>query len=73
MVKEIRIYIEGGGDSKDTKKWLRAGFSNLFKSLSDLARTHKIRWNIIICGTRNHALRDFKNALKSIQRHLMYY
>ena len=31
MVKEIRIYIEGGGDKKDTKKAIRLGFSEFLK------------------------------------------
>ena len=63
MVKEIRIYIEGGGDSKDTKAQLRGGFSNFFKELVQVARSKQIKWNITVCGSRNNAFRDFKNAL----------
>jgi hypothetical protein len=65
MVKEIRIYIEGGGDTQKTKKFIREGFSHFFKSIADEARSKKIKWEIIICGSRNNAFRDFKNALKS--------
>jgi Domain of unknown function (DUF4276) len=64
MVKEIRIYIEGGGDKKDQKDFIRQGFSKFFTPLIDLARSKRIRWNIIICGSRNNAFRDFKNALQ---------
>jgi hypothetical protein len=64
MVKEVRIYVEGGGDSKNTKALIRQGFSQFFKSLVELARSKKIKWNIIICGSRNNAFEDFKNALK---------
>ncbi|WP_413175736.1 DUF4276 family protein [Anabaena azotica] len=65
MVKEIRIYIEGGGDSKNTKKLIKEGFAGFLKPIADIARNQKIKWDIIICGTRNNAFRDFKNALKS--------
>ncbi len=74
MVKEIRIYIEGGGDSQRTASPLRGGFSQFFKKLLDTAISEKlldtltsknITPKIIICGTRNNALRSFKNGLKS--------
>lgn len=63
MVKEIRIYIEGGGDGKDTKARLRGGFSFFFKELVQVARSKQIKWNITVCGSRNNAFRDFKNTL----------
>ncbi|MCC3405007.1 MAG: DUF4276 family protein [Microcoleus sp. PH2017_10_PVI_O_A] len=63
MVKEVRIYIEGGGDGKNTKQLLRQGFSSFFKELVQMARSNQIKWNMIVCGSRNNAFRDFKNAL----------
>ena len=63
MVKEVRIYIEGGGDGKNTKQLLRQGFSSFFKELVQIAQSKKIKWQIILCGSRNHAFRNFKNAL----------
>lgn len=63
MVEEIRIYIEGGGESNDTKARLRRGFSSFFKELVQVAQSKKIKWNITLCGSRNNAFRDFKNAL----------
>jgi len=65
MVKEIRIYIEGGGDKKDTKKAMRIGFSAFLKDLRQIAQKKRIRWQIIICGSRQNAFGDFKNALKT--------
>jgi Domain of unknown function (DUF4276) len=65
MVSEVRIYIEGGGDGKNTKASIRQGFSQFFKSLVDIAKSQKIKWNITICGSRTNAFRDFQNALKS--------
>ena len=64
MVNEVRIYIEGGGESKDTKAFLRQGFSSFFKKLVQVAQSKKIKWNITLCGSRNNAFRDFKNALE---------
>ena len=63
MVKEIRIYIEGGGDGKNTKAPLRRGFSIFFKELVQVACSKKMKWNITVCGSRNNAFRDFNNAL----------
>jgi hypothetical protein len=63
MIKEVRIYIEGGGDGKNTKASLRQGFSSFFKELVQVSQSKKIKWQIILCGSRNHAFRNFKNAL----------
>ncbi len=63
MVKEIRIYIEGGGDSKNTKALLRQGFSTFLNKLVQIARSKRIKWQIIMCGSRNSAFSDFQNAL----------
>ncbi|MBG1245556.1 DUF4276 family protein [Nostoc sp. NZL] len=65
MVIEVRIYIEGGGDGKNTKALIRQGFSNFLKPLVEIAKSQKIKWDITICGSRNNAFRDFRNALKS--------
>jgi hypothetical protein len=64
MVKEIRIYIEGGGDDRDTKRQIRQGFSSFLKDLVQMARSKRIKWDIIVCGSRNNAFRSFQNALE---------
>jgi hypothetical protein len=58
MVK-IRIYVEGGGEGKNTKATFRQGMSQFLQNLTG----QKI--DCIVCGTRNNAYRHFKNALKS--------
>jgi hypothetical protein len=63
MVKEIPIYIEGGGDSNNTKALLRKGFSSFFQDLVQIARRQRVQWKIIVCGSRNNAYRYFTNAL----------
>lgn len=64
MVKEIRIYVEGGGDSNNTKRQIREGFNSFLKDLKQVARDKKIKWDIIACGSRDTAFRDFMNALE---------
>jgi hypothetical protein len=64
MVKEIRIYIEGGGDSANTKALLRQGFGQFFEAPVALARKKNIRWATVMCGSRGEAFRAFRHALK---------
>ena len=64
MVREIRIYIEGGGDSKDTKAFLRQGFSLFLRDLVLMARQRGIRWQIVTCGSRNSAFDAFRTAIR---------
>jgi len=64
VVSEIRIYIEGGGDSKDTKAFLRQGFSAFLKELVDIARNNKRRWQLITCGSRGAAFDAFTTSMR---------
>jgi hypothetical protein len=63
MTNEIRIYVEGGGDSKDGKAFLRQGLGTFLSGLRESARQKKIRWAIVACGPRDRAFEDFKIAL----------
>ena len=65
MVNEIRIYVEGGGDGKDTKSLVRKGFSIFLNELKSIARGKNIGWIIIACGPRGEAKNNFFTALKS--------
>lgn len=60
---EIRIYVEGGGDSADTKQFLREGFSSFLKELNAKAREKRIRWHIVMCGGRGRAIDAFRIAM----------
>ena len=64
MVAEIRIYIEGGGDSKDTKAFFREGFSAFLKDLVSLARDRRVRWQLVTCGPRNAAFDAFNTSVR---------
>lgn len=63
MVREIRIYIEGGGKGSDTKAAVRSGFSGFLEPARKIARERGIRWNLIACGPRRVAFDKFKSAL----------
>lgn len=60
----ISIYLEGGGDSAETKAALRLGVSGFLKSLVDLARQRRYRWHVIPCGGRDQAYSAFRDALE---------
>lgn len=66
MVRAIRIYIEGGGDSADTKAILRRGFNGLLRELRTTAQQRRIAWTIVLCGSRE---RTFDNFLTALQTH----
>jgi len=53
-VREIRIYVEGGGEKSDTKAAIREGFSRFLGG--------GVR--VIPCGPHENALRSFKAALR---------
>jgi hypothetical protein len=62
---EIRIYVEGGGDSTDSKAEIRRGLSIFLKDLVSQARSQRIRWNISACGSRQSAYDDFNLAQRT--------
>ncbi|RKG81812.1 DUF4276 family protein [Corallococcus exercitus] len=64
MVKEIRLYIEGGGDTRYGKERLRIGFGKFFGELVERGRSRNIRWTFVMCGPRDAAFKGFKQALK---------
>jgi hypothetical protein len=63
MVKEIRIYVEGGGKGSDSRAAVRTGFAGFLEPLRKIARERGIRWDIVACGSRRIAFEKFKTAL----------
>jgi hypothetical protein len=64
VVSEIRLYVEGGGDSKDTKAFLRQGFRAFLTDLVSVARAKGIRWQIVMCGARNATFDAFNTSVR---------
>lgn len=64
MVGEIRLYIEGGGDSRSTKADLRRGYSAFLRELRAGARRNRVHWQVIVCGGRESAYQAFRSALR---------
>jgi hypothetical protein len=64
VVGEIRVYVEGGGDSKDTKAFLREGFGIFLSGLVSLARSKRIRWQLVMCGSRNATFDAFNTSMR---------
>ena len=64
MVREIRIYAEGGGDQRSGKAAVQEGISKFLSSLKEMARERHIRWHVVACGSRQSAFEDFEIALK---------
>lgn len=59
MVREIRLYIEGGGDQSDVKRRLREGFAAFLGTLHEQCRARRIRLNVILCGGRAKTFEAF--------------
>ena len=55
----IRLYVEGGGDSKDLKRRCRRGFARFLEKADLMGRMPRI----VACGGRQDAYDSFKSAL----------
>jgi len=64
-VKEIRVYVEGGGNNNTSRRRIRGGFSSFLDPLRELARQKRLGWNVIVCGPRSEAFESFKMAAGS--------
>ncbi len=58
----IAIYLEGGGDGKNSKAMLRLGMDAFLRDIKEAFRQKRWRWKLVCCGGRNEAYRRFTNA-----------
>ena len=58
----VTIYIEGGGDGKETKAALRRGMDEFLRKLKDVARARRWQWQLVLCGGRQRTYETFDNA-----------
>jgi hypothetical protein len=59
----IAIYMEGGGNGKDTKAALRQGMDAFLATLKEAARAKSWHWKLVCCGGRQEAFNAFIHAL----------
>lgn len=62
MVRGIRLYIEGGGDGKNSRQMLQRGFGAFLREVREVARQKRMHWNLIASGSRRQAWEDFETA-----------
>ena len=58
----VAIYMEGGGDGKGGRAALRQGMDALLQPLKEAAREKALHWKLVLCGGRDKAFQDFRNA-----------
>lgn len=63
-MKEIRIYIEGGGDA-NSKARMREAFSKFLAGPRDAARQRRASWTLILCGSRDDTFKAFQQGIKN--------
>jgi hypothetical protein len=62
-VSEIRIYVEGGGDS-NSKARMRQAFSQFFAGPRERAQQRRTPLRVILCGAREETFRMFRAAVR---------
>ncbi len=63
-MKEIAIYLEGGGDTPEGRAALRTGMDVLLRTQKEAARAKKLRWKLVPSGGRQQTFDAFRHALK---------
>ena len=58
----LAIYMEGGGDGKDSKAALRQGMEGFLAEIKEACRSRKWHWKLVCCGSRQEAYKGFRNG-----------
>jgi hypothetical protein len=67
-VKEIAIYLEGGGDTAQQKAELRTGMDALLGPEKQAAREKKLGWRMVPCGGGPQTFDAFYHALREAEK-----
>jgi Domain of unknown function (DUF4276) len=59
----VKIYVEGGGDSRDLNRACRNGFGKLFEKAGLAGRMPRV----VVCGSRAETIKDFSTAAGRVQ------
>ncbi len=63
-MKEVAIYLEGGGDTAQQKAELRTGMDALLGPQKRAARDRRLGWRMIPCGGRQQTFEAFRHAVQ---------
>ena len=64
-MREIRIYVEGGGQSNTTRRQIRIGFNEFLSPILTFARSRQMNWEVVPCGSRESAFKAFRLGLRT--------
>lgn len=64
-MSRIAIYMEGGGDGRDTRAALRQGMDAFLTELKDAVRAKAWHWKLVCCGGRQEAFNAFSHARRT--------
>lgn len=59
----VAIYMEGGGQGRDSKVAIRQGMDAFLAEIKEACRNRNWHWRLVCCGPRNEAYRRFRNEL----------
>ncbi len=59
----VVIYMEGGGQGRDSKVAIRQGMDTFLSEIKEACRDRNWHWRLVCCGPRNEAYRRFRNEL----------
>ena len=59
----VAIYMEGGGQGKESRSALRRGMDGFLRRLKAAAQAKEWHWKLVCCGPRGDALRGFRSAV----------
>lgn len=62
-MREVVIYVEGGGNTAHEKTRLRQGFEVFLQPLKERAREKRMGWKLVCCGGREQTFRVFRRAV----------
>jgi hypothetical protein len=69
-LRDIAVYVEGGGNGKEQKAKLRRGFDALFAKEKARAGEKRLGLTFVCCGSRQEAYEAFRNALRVNQERI---
>ena len=68
----VAIYMEGGGDSNNTKSEIRVGMNEFLVELKEAARKKCWNWKLVCCGSRGEAYKAYCNARNSNDHSIVF-